>query len=91
MAARKTKAAADAELVVDLDPADPVVQVAQVVTLDDGSTTTIVSSTGIELDPVDGRPVFADGMSRRRWLEVHAEERHAELVAQLRAEDPDGE
>jgi len=30
--------------------------------------------TGALLDPVDGRPVFADGLSRRRWLEVHHDE-----------------
>jgi hypothetical protein len=64
----------------DVEPAAPV---AQVVTLDDGSTTTIVSATGIELDPADGRPVFADGMSRRRWLEAHADERKEAFLAEL--------
>ncbi len=30
--------------------------------------------SGVELDPVDGRPVLADGMSRTRWLEQNATE-----------------
>lgn len=41
------------------------------------------SYNGTPLDPVDGRPVFADGLSRARWLELHADERKAELVAKL--------
>jgi hypothetical protein len=45
-----------------------------------------VTTFGHELDPIDGRPVFADGMSRRRWLEATAEDRNAQLVAELRAD-----
>jgi hypothetical protein len=44
-----------------------------------------VVQTFAELDPVDGRPVFAEGLSRRRWLELHADERKAELVDALRS------
>lgn len=35
------------------------------------------------LDPIDGRPVFADGLSRRRWLAEHADERKAARLAEL--------
>jgi len=43
------------------------------------------SSTGATLDPVDGWPVFTDGMSRRRWLDHTRPERTAQLVEDLKA------
>jgi hypothetical protein len=42
--------------------------------------------TGALLDPIDGRPIFADGMSRRRWLAADADARHAAGKAELLAE-----
>lgn len=76
MAARKTKPTPNVGMPVVLDrnmPADTVVIVPHVAAFAD-------------LDPVDGRPVFAEGLSRRRWLELHADERKAELLAELLAD-----
>lgn len=39
-----------------------------------------------ELDPLDGRPVFAEGLSRRRWLDAHADERKAAQLEHLLAD-----
>lgn len=44
------------------------------------------SGTGSLLDPVDGQPVFTDGMSRRRWLAANKDQRKADFIAELRAE-----
>jgi hypothetical protein len=41
------------------------------------------NSLGIEIDPVDGAVVFAEGMSRRRWLAAHRDERKAAVKAAL--------
>jgi hypothetical protein len=49
-------------------------------------TTPAVIAPLAELDPVDGRPVFAEGLSRRRWLEAHADERKAAQLAELLAD-----
>ena len=40
---------------------------------------------GVELDPEDGRPVFHDGMSRRRYLEQQKAEMKAANLEELRA------
>jgi hypothetical protein len=41
--------------------------------------------SGVELDPVDGRPIFANGMSRYRYLEVRRKETRAANLEELRA------
>lgn len=49
----------------------------------------VFSATGAELDPVDMQPMFAEGMSRLRWLEAHKDERAAELIEALVAPEPE--
>jgi hypothetical protein len=48
------------------------------------------SLTGVQLDPVDGWPVFAGGMSRRRWLHATRDQRKAQLIEDLRAAAAEG-
>jgi hypothetical protein len=43
--------------------------------------------TRVWLDGVDGQPLFADGMSRRRWLAANEDERKAAALAALKAGD----
>lgn len=48
------------------------------------SPLTLRSSTGAALDPEDGKPIFRDGLSRKRWLDSTRPERKADLVEALR-------
>lgn len=46
--------------------------------------------TGAQLDPEDGNPIFADGMSRKRWLDATKDQRKAKFIAELRTPDEIG-